>query len=88
MPSIDDLSAAAQKAYRAFLDMSDSKDAHFNYLQAIETKYRSGGAPSPAENAELEKLLAKHDRNVLAFKTAMADVSDSGELKNLVRLMS
>lgn len=88
MPSIDSLSAAAQTAYQAFLDMSDSKDAHFDYLQAIESKYQSGGVPSPAENSELEILLANHDRNVLAFKTAMAGVSDPGELEILVRMMS
>ena len=84
----DDLSEAAQIAYRAFVDMTDSKDAHFKCLQAIEAMYESGGAPSLAENLELEKLLANHDRNVIAFKTAMAAVDDSDELKKLIDLMS
>ncbi len=68
--------------------MSDSKAAHFSCLAAIEAKYESGGAPSLAENLELEKLLASHDQNVLAFKTAMAAVTDSDELNTLIQLMS
>jgi hypothetical protein len=33
-------------------------------------------------------LLANHDKNVLAFKTAMAAVTDRDEKKTLVQLMS
>ena len=88
MQSVDDLSEAAKIAYQAFLDMSDSKAAHYNCLQAIETKYKSGGAPSNTENMELEKLLARHDKNVMAFKTAMAAVTDSDEKNTLFQLMS
>ena len=88
MQSVDDLSEAAKIAYQAFLDMSDSKTAHFNCLKTIESKYESGGIPSIAENLELEKLLADHDKNVLAFKTAMAAVTDSDECKTLIKLMS
>ena len=88
MQSVDDLSEAAQIAYQAFLDMSDSKAAHFNCLEAMETKYKSGGVPSIAENLELEKLLASHVKNVMAFKTAMAAVTDSDEKNILVQLMS
>ncbi len=88
MASIDDLSEAAQIAYQAFLDMRDSKHAHYDYLQAIENKYQSGGVPGPDETRRLEKLLANHDRNVLAFTTAMAEVTDSDEMQNLVGLMS
>ncbi|MDH3636043.1 MAG: hypothetical protein OES20_15180 [Gammaproteobacteria bacterium] len=88
MQSVDSLSEAAKIAYQAFLDMSDSKTAHYSCLQAIETKYKSGGVPSVEENLELEKLLACHDKNVMAFKTAMAAVTDSDEKNTLVRLMS
>ena len=88
MQSIDGLSKEAKIAYQAFLDMSDSKAAHFNCLQAIENKYKSGGVPGIAENLELEKLLASHDKNVMAFKTAMAAVTDSDEKNILVQLMS
>ena len=88
MQSVDDLSEAAKIAYQAFLDMSNSKTAHFNCLQAIEVMYESGGIPSIANNLELEKLLADHDKNVLAFTTALAAVTDSDEKKALVRLMS
>jgi hypothetical protein len=75
MISLDGLSEEAKIAYQAFRDMSNSKSAHINCLEAIETIYESGGVPSLAENLELKKLLANHDKNVLAFKTAMAATS-------------
>ena len=82
------MSAEAKVAYQAYLDMSDSKAAHFARLEAIQKKYESGGAPGIAENLELEKLLAHHDKNVLAFKTAMAAVTSSDEKTILIQLMS
>ncbi len=88
MSSVDDLSEAAQIAHRAFVDMSNSKKAHFESLAAIDVIYGSGGAPSLAENLELEKLLANHDKNVLAFKTAIGAVTDDVEKKTLLQLMS
>jgi hypothetical protein len=88
MQSVDGLSEAAKITYQAFLDMSDSKTVYFNCLEAIETIYESGGVPSITENLELEKLLANHDKNVLAFSTALAAVSDSDEKKTLLQLMS
>ncbi len=88
MQSIDGLSEEAKIAYQAFLDMGNSKAAHFNRLEAIETIYESGGVPSIAENLELKKLLANHDKNVLAFKTAMDAVTNSDEKKTVIRLIS
>jgi hypothetical protein len=88
MPSIDDLSDNAKLAYQAFLDMSNSKALHFACLQAIESTYEAGGVPGIAENLELQKLLANHDKNVLAFKTAMAAVTDDAEKQQLIELMS
>ena len=88
MQSVDGLSEEAKIAYQAFLDMSNSKTAHFDCLETIQTIYEFGGVPGIAENLELEKLLANHDRNVLAFKTAMAAVTDSDEKNTLVQLMS
>jgi len=88
MPSIDDLGENAKLAYQAFLDMSNSKALHFACLQAIESTYNSGGVPGLAENLELEKLLANHDKNVLAFKTAMTAVTDNDEKLRLIELMS
>jgi hypothetical protein len=88
MSSVDDLSEAAQIAHRAFIDMSSSKNAHFERLAAIDSIYESGGAPSLAENMELEKLLTNHDKNVLAFKTAIVAVTDDVEKKRLLQLMS
>ncbi len=88
MQLVDGLSEQAKIAYQAFLDMAQSKNAHFNRLKAIETIYESGGAPGIAENLELEKLLANHDKNVLAFKTAMEAVTDKSEKETLIQLMS
>ena len=88
MQSVDGLSEEAKIAYQAFLDMSNSKTAHFDCMKAIQAKYESGGVPSIEENLELEKLLADHDKNVLAFKTALAAVTDSDENKILIQLMS
>jgi hypothetical protein len=88
MQDLDDLSEQAKLAYQAFLDMSNSKQAHFNCLKIIDSKYGTGGSPSISEKLELEKLLSNHDKNVLAFKTAMAAVSDNNEKQALVQLMS
>lgn len=87
MKIIDNLSEEANLAYQAFLDMSNSKTAHFSCLKAIDSKYESGGVPSISEKLELEKLLANHDKNVLAFTTAMAAVTDGNEKQALVQLM-
>jgi hypothetical protein len=84
----DDFSEAAKIAHRAFIDMSTSKDAYFGRLAAIDAIYEAGGAPSLAENLELEKLLATHDKNVLAFKTAIDAVTDDIEKQALFQLMS
>ncbi len=88
MQSIDDLSEEAKIAYQAFLDMSNSKTAHFGCLEVIETKYESGGVPSIAENLELEKFLANLDNNVLAFKSSIDAVTDSDEKISLIQLLS
>ncbi len=88
MADSDDLSQSAQIAYQAFVDMKKSKAAHFTCLEGLQRKYESGGAPSLAENLELEKLLAAHDKNVLAFKTALAAVTDEAEKQQLIEMLS
>ena len=88
MPTVDDLSETAQIAHRAFLDMSQSKAAHFDFLVALEAKYKLGGAPGDDENRELARLLALHDKNVQAFKAAMSAVTDSDEKQILFQLFS
>lgn len=88
MDKPEDLGESGRVAWQAFLDMRRSKDEHFSFLEALEARYQSGGAPGIAEKLELERLLAEHDRNVLAFKTAMAQVSDARERDALVRMMS
>ena len=86
--SVDNLSEEASIAYQAFQDMGNSKEAYFNFLQEIDIKYKSGGAPSIAENLQLEKLLGEHDKNVIAFNTAMAAIMDIDEKTALIKLMS
>ncbi len=84
---IEELSEEAKVAYQAFVDMSKSKEAYFSYLQDIDTKYKDGGGPSIAENLQLEKLLNKHDKNVLAFNTAMTAVEDIDSRNALIKLL-
>ena len=88
MEPLDNLSEAAKIAHQAFLDMSNSKKMHFDYLESLESKYQSGGAPSIQENLELEKLLSIHDKNVAAFTTAMAAITSEDEKKVLIQLIS
>ena len=88
MTSLADLSDAAKIAHQAFVDMGHSKTAHFDRLTAIDAMYESGGAPSLAENLELEKLLDLHARNVMAFKAAFAAVTEDEERQALIELMS
>lgn len=84
----ENLPDEVKTAYQAFQDMSKSKEAYFSLLQEIDTKYKSGGAPSIAENLQLEKLLAAHDKNVVAFNTAMAAVENKEARDTLIKLMS
>lgn len=87
MQSIDDLSDEAKIAYQAFLDMSNSKTAHFACLEAHQAINESGEIPGLADTLELDKLLSSHDKNVLAFKTAMTAVTDDKEKLALIQLM-
>ena len=88
MQSLDNLSEAVKIAHQAFIDMSNSKKMHFEYLESLEAKYQLGGAPSITENLELEKLLSAHDKNVVAFTAAMAAVTSEEEKKILIQLIS
>jgi hypothetical protein len=86
--SVEELSDEARIAYQAFQDMGESKQAYFTFLQEIDNKYKNGGAASIAENLQLEKLLGEHDKNVIAFNTAMAAVEDHDARMALIKLMS
>lgn len=86
--SVEELTEEARIAYQAFQDMGKSKQVYFNFLQDIDIKYKEGGAPSIAENLQLEKLLGVHDKNVLAFNTAMAAVENVEARTALIKLMS
>ena len=86
--TVDDLSVEAKVAYQAFQDMGNSKRAYFGFLQEIDIKYKSSGAPSIVENLQLEKLLGVHDKNVVGFKNAMAMVEGVDARNALIKLMS
>ena len=86
--SNEELTEEANIAYQAFQDMRKSKYAYFTFLQEIDVKYKTGGAPSIAENLQLEKLLGEHDKNVVAFNTAMAAVEGVDARNALIKLMS
>ncbi len=86
--SVDDLTKEAKVAYQAFQDMGVSKEAYFHFLQDIDIKYKQGGAASIAENLQLEKLLGVHDKNVIAFNTAMTAVEDVEARNALIKMMS
>ena len=86
--SVDDLTKEAKVAYQAFQDMRVSKEAYFHFLQDIDIKYKQGGAASIAENLQLEKLLSAHDKNVIAFNTAMTAVEGVEARNTLIKMMS
>ena len=86
--SVDDLTKEAKIAYQAFQDMSISKQAYFHFLQDIDMKYKQGGSASIAENLQLEKLLGVHDKNVIAFNTAMTVVENIDARHALIKMMS
>ena len=88
MSATNNLSDAGKIAHQAFLDMGESKKKHFSCLENLEEKYKSGGVPSIQEKLELEQLLSIHDKNVAAFKTAMAAIVDDEEKKRLIDLIS
>lgn len=86
--TVDDLTKEAKVAYQAFQDMGVSKQAYFHFLQDIDIKYKQGGAASIAENLQLEKLLSIHDKNVIAFNTAMTAVEGVEARNALIKMMS
>ena len=50
--------------------MNASKEAHFNFLQALEHRYEDGGTPSSEEKHRLQSLLDVHNSRVKAFRVA------------------
>ncbi len=85
---VQELSEQARIAFRAYQDMNQSKTIYFQLLQDLDSKYKSGGAPSISENLQLEKLLKEHDNNVAAFSIAMSAVEDTNDRTQLIKLMS
>lgn len=70
--------------------MLQSKQAHYGFLESLDTKYKHGGTRSLAERARLETLLAEHDTCVTEFSQAIKALG-AADLKArdiLLRLMS
>jgi hypothetical protein len=89
MPDFDELPEAARPAYSAYIAMSESKQAYFNFMVELDQKYKNGGAPTIAENLQLEQLLKAHDEKVTAFNEAMQAMKDLDETARhaLIRAM-
>lgn len=64
------LSPAAAAVWRAYRDMTSSKDAHFEELARLQTKRERGERITLSEQAYLDGLLAHHDTRVKAFAAA------------------
>lgn len=71
MTELDPLPDAALPAWQAYEAMLVTKDAHFSFLEELETKYRHGGRRTLAEGRRLEQLLAEHDAQVRAFRQSV-----------------
>ena len=54
--------------------MLNSKDAHFSYLEELNSQYQNGGPRTLAESARLDELLEVHDHCVARFAGAMRDL--------------
>lgn len=78
-PEFRDLPEQARPAYEAYLAMSETKQAYFNYMLELDQKQKSGGEISLAENLKLEQLLKDHDEKVTAFNEAMQVMKDMDE---------
>ena len=71
MTELDPLPDVALPAWQAYEAMLKTKDAHFSFLEELETKYRNGGRRTFAEGRRLEQLLAEHDAQVRAFRQSV-----------------
>ena len=72
MADLDPLPDAALPAWRAYEAMLVTKNAHFSFLEELETRYREGGRRTLAEGRRLEQLLAAHDARVRDFRHSVA----------------
>lgn len=76
---LNGLPAMAQPAYKAYLAMSESKEAYFSFMLELDQKYKQGGEATIAENLKLEQLLKAHDEQVKAFNKAMESFKSMDE---------
>ena len=85
-----EIPAAAQEAWLCYVAMTDSKAAHFEYLESLEVKYQHGGTRTLAETARLENLLADHNECVQAFVAAQKSLamSDAVAHREFVQFLS
>jgi hypothetical protein len=76
IPVEEALSPEAERAWRAYQAMGESKRMYFGFLQELDQKYDKNESPSIAENLKLEQMLKTHDEKVNAFNKAMANVEE------------
>ena len=74
---VDNIPDGARSAWDAYLAMEKSKQAHFNALEALETKYQAGGNRTLAEEMKLQNLLAQHNHRVQAFRSLTRELHTS-----------
>ena len=72
-----DLPESAAAAWLAYVNMQDSKTAHFEYLESLESKYAHGGRRTLAEEAHLAGLLETHHDCVQTFSVATKTLASS-----------
>ena len=64
---VDSMPAAAESAWKAYLAMEKSKEAHFNLLEKLDGKYRDNGSYTLYEQTQLSRLLNEHNERVTSF---------------------
>ena len=81
------LSTSAKLAWDCYLKMSETKQTYYNFMQSLETKYKESGAPSNAENQQLQHMLQAHSARVDQFNQAMQAISSPQDRALLIEKM-
>lgn len=82
-----ELPTIAQAAWEAYLRMSETKNAYYEFMQSLDRKYDKGETPSEEENQQLEVMLKAHGVTVAKFNEAMRAVVDPDDRMLLLNKM-
>jgi hypothetical protein len=90
MPEASDkeLPPIAHAAWEAYLRMSATKNAYFEFMQSLDQKYDKGDTPTEEENQELAVMLQAHSETVAEFNEAMRAVEDPDDRMLLLKKMA